>query len=124
MRPVYLNHMSTRMKRTPLRIEEHAQPTARWYVVTDANEKDLCTFEMDAYLTEFENSSHPDVLFVVLFSGQRGQPHFVYAPDGGLVGVPYEAAIAQALAAYRSAHPDLVPEYVVKEAFKVVPDGR
>jgi hypothetical protein len=95
--------------RTPFRIEAHSQPTARWYVISDANEHGECTFEMDAYLAEFENESHPDVLYVVLFHTRRGMPTFLYAPEDGLVGLSDEAVIMQALAAYRAAHPGRIP---------------
>lgn len=119
--------MTTRIRessRTPLRIEEHTQPTARWYVISDADESELCTFEMDAHVVEFENDSYPDVLYVVLFPCERGLPIFLYAPEDGLVGVPYEVAITQALAAYRAAHPGIVPLPALEEASDPDAEGR
>jgi len=116
--------MATRTRRPPLRIEEHTQPAGRWYVVSDADDDDRCTFEMDAYLAEFENGSYPDVLFVVLFHTTRGLPNFLYAPEDGLVGLSDEVAITQALAAYRAAHPGLIPPPTLQDASEVEPDGR
>lgn len=116
--------MATRTRRPPLRIEEHTQPVGRFYVVSDADDDDLCTFEMDAYLAEFENESHPDVLYVVLFHTTRGLPNFLYAPEDGLVGLSDEVAITQALAAYRTAHPGLIPPSALQAASDPDPEGR
>lgn len=111
-------------RRTPLTFEEHTPAVARLYVVSDADDDDRCTFEMDAYLVEFENGSYPDVLYVVLVHTLRGQPNFLYAPEGGLVGLSDEVAITQALAAYCAAHPGLIPLPALQEASKPDPDGR
>lgn len=110
--------------RTPLAIEEHMQPAARWYVVSDVDDDDQCTFEMDAYLVEFENGSHPDVLYVVLFHTSRGLPNFLYAPEDGLVGLSDEVVITQALAAYRAVHPGLIPPHALHAASDPDAEGR
>lgn len=110
--------------RTPLTFEEHTPAVARWYVVGDTDDDDRCTFEMDAYLVEFEKGSYPDVLYVVLFHTSRGLPNFLYAPEDGLVGLSDEVAITQALAAYRAAHPGLIPLPALQGVPEPDPDGR
>jgi hypothetical protein len=109
--------------RAPVHIEEHTQPAARWYVVSDTDENYLCTFELDAYLVDFENESYPHALYVVLIPCAPDWPNFLYAPNG-LDGVPYEVVITQALAAYRAAHPGLVPPPALQEASEIDAEGR
>jgi hypothetical protein len=110
--------------RIPLTIEEHSRPTARWYVISDVDRNERCTFEMDAHVVEFENESYPDVLYVVLFHTARGLPNFLYAPEDGLMGLSDEVAITHALAAYRAAHPGLIPLPALQEASDSEPEGR
>lgn len=82
-----------------------AAPLAHYYHVED----EPASFELDAFLLDFDLGRQPDALFVVLLPLEAEWPSFVYAPPKGLLGVPYEVAVTMALAAYRSTHPGLVP---------------
>jgi hypothetical protein len=110
--------------RAALTIEEHKQPTARWYVVSGPNQDAECTFEVDAHLIDFENWAYPDALFVVLIPCSHGWPTFLYTPGEGLEGRPYEVVITMALAAYRAAHPGLIPLAALQEVAEAEPDRR
>lgn len=94
--------------RTPFRIEEHSQPIVSWYVVDDMDANNLSTFEIDAYVIAWDDDDGlPAVIsFIVLFD-TNGSPPFIYAR--GAYPEPVELAIRCALAAYREAHPGLVP---------------
>ena len=92
--------------------------------MSDTNQDGECTFEVDAHLIDSEKWAYPDALFVVLIPGNAAWPAFLYAPDEGLCGQPYEVAITMALAAYRVAHPGLIPLAALLVATKPDPVDR
>ena len=93
---------------TRLTIEEHLPATAQWYVVVDdvASNGD-CTFEVDAWIIH-PDEGYPNPLFVVLHFCEPDAPTFAYAPQK-THGLVHEAAIIEALVAFRDAHPGLIP---------------